>query len=165
MGVADVSIHTVVSAYNPGEAVKVAALAKRLGVGHIFQPAENRKELGNLGQDVGPKEYFSEISGLQYKGLRGILRKGYHSMLRGRRLRCYAGRAFAHVNYDGELWGCAVKCQRMGNLAKEPFEKAWNSAGASEVRAQARGCRCELLSAYYANLAMSPWSAGGILLK
>jgi hypothetical protein len=69
---------------------------------------------------------------------------------------CYAGWASAHLAPDGNLWGCCVRAESLGNVRDHgyDFRTVWLGPAADRFRASVRAheCACPLANASYTNL-------------
>ena len=69
---------------------------------------------------------------------------------------CYAGWASAHLAPDGNLWGCCVRAESMGNLREHgyDFRPVWFGETAEAFRRSVKNkeCACPLANASYTNL-------------
>jgi len=166
-----VGIHTVISKYNVKDIPKIYDYINKLNPdSHIFEIAEKRKELQNLDLDFIPlsKDYFKTIDFLmknkkKFKGiskLTYILRKKYYLLSKKALLTkkeivpCYAGVASAHINHNGDLWACCIKCDVLGNLRENNFKDIWKSSKARKVREKIKNekCYCTLANTNYSNM-------------
>lgn len=166
-----VGIHTVISKYNVKDIPKIYSFFEKLNPSsYICEIAENRKELKNINMDIAPSdsEYFKAIDFLldKNKKIEGIskitqlLRKRYYKLtkdiLKEKKaiLPCYAGMASAHINFNGDLWACCVKCETFGNLRKNSFKELWFGERANSIRDKIKNekCYCTLANASYSNI-------------
>lgn len=166
----NLGIHTVISKYNIDDIKELSRMVEKLSPdSFICQIAENRKELRNMDMDIIPEheEYVKTLELLQKRsweasGVSRItkrLRSRYYELTKNNRaLPCFAGLASAHINYDGSLWACCVKCKSMGNLPDSSFEKLWKGKKAGEIRARIKKerCSCNMANAYYSNMICDP---------
>jgi radical SAM protein with 4Fe4S-binding SPASM domain len=175
-----VGIHTVISKLN---VERIAEISRELLAldpdSYICEVAENRVELGTMEKDITPSaEQFAPVARLLQERIRQrpaanptarlvqALRLQYYNLvgaiLREQRqvIPCYAGWASAHIAPDGDVWGCCVRAEPMGNLRQEgfDFDRVWMSERAERFRrsVRARECVCPLASACYTNLMLSP---------
>jgi MoaA/NifB/PqqE/SkfB family radical SAM enzyme len=59
------------------------------------------------------------------------------------RLDCLAGRRFAMLDPEGNIFFCPVqKHRRVGNIRQAPFDKLWQGAPAVKLRRALAGCQC-----------------------
>ena len=173
-------IHTVISVYNVKRIPKIEdELVK------IFQPdsfiteiAEERNELDTMNAGITPalKDYEKAINYLQNKikqtKFRGIskitqsFRLQYYDMvkriLQQKRqiIPCYAGIASAQISPEGDVWGCCIRAESMGNLRDNDynFGKVWFSKKANKFRKSVKNkeCYCPLANASYTNMLFDP---------
>ena len=95
------------------------------------------------------------------KGVGRILRQKYYNQSAGgTKPRCFAGIASAHVNYNGDLWACCVKCETLGNLLENRFRDLWKGKNAMNIRKRIKEekCSCDMANASYSNTMCSPLS-------
>ncbi len=166
----NLGIHTVISKYNLKYIEELSRAVKRLRPdSFIFQIAENREELKNMEKDIVPgnDEYVRSLGILQKSpwnasGVSRItkrLRNQYYDLTKNNKAPpCFAGLASAHINYDGSLWACCVKCECMGNLLDNSFEELWKGKKAKEIRSRIKKerCSCKMANAYYSNMICDP---------
>lgn len=170
-------VHTVISKHNVARIPEIAQEAKR-----IFQPdsyitevAENRVELKTMDKAItpSPDEYRRAVAHLKQMiaerrshhptaRLVESLRLEYYDLaarvLEEQRqvIDCYAGWASAHLAPDGNLWGCCVRAESMGNVRDYgyDFRTVWRGPEADAFRDSVRRkeCACPLANASYTNL-------------
>lgn len=177
-----IAVNTVISSYNiknikefKKEFVKICKENEILLDNHIFEPAQDKKELFFSADSILKNEkkesfladkreledvlrYLSKESLKDFllckDFLRSFLRTRYYSrMIRflktGKLKRCSAGRSFVEISSSGELWNCGVLCLSFGNLKNERFDKLFNSKKAEEIRKKTKSCKCTLLCTHY----------------
>lgn len=173
-----VGIHTVISRFNVDRFAQIYQEVLKLGPdAYITEIAEQRVELGTVGEDIVPAEdaycraidyLCAGIRGQRHRGIHGVtqaFRSEYYRMVK-RIIRekkqivpCYAGLMSAHIAPDGNVWACCTKAESMGNLRDElyDFGKVWFSKRAQEVRKPIREelCYCPLANASYTNMLVS----------
>jgi MoaA/NifB/PqqE/SkfB family radical SAM enzyme len=165
-----VGVHLVVSKHNAHEIEGLFEEIKMIKPdSFICQVAENREELLNIGEDCSPTSVdYSQALDIvkQYKSkwLTRILRNSYYKrsikhLDAGYSGRCFAGIASAHVNYNGDLWACCVKAEKMGNLMERAFSDLWQGPDAERIRARIKAdkCSCTLANSAYSNFICSPF--------
>jgi MoaA/NifB/PqqE/SkfB family radical SAM enzyme len=184
-----VGIHTVVSRNNVerlGDIFdEVSGLAPDAFLSEI---AEERVELGTMGKEIAPDpdSYARAIGALKSRMRRAgepgrlgrlvqALRYEYYDLvqriLRERRqvIPCYAGWASAQIAPDGDVWGCCVRAEVMGNLRQVgyDFRRVWSSHEARLFRASVRAnqCACPLANAAYVNMLFSPSSLARVVFS
>lgn len=173
-----VGIHTVISKYNVNNFHEIYEELNRLNPdSYITEIAEERVELGTIGQEIAPsaQDYSKAIGFLSkrikeghYNGISNItqaFRIQYYELvkktLREKRqiLPCYAGFISAQISPDGEVWACCIKAESMGNLRQVnyDFKKVWFSNEAQKIRKPIREkrCFCPLANASYTNMLVS----------
>jgi len=130
-----IGIHTVISKYNVKNFKTVYKELNRLNPGsYITEIAEERVELGTVGQEIAPstEDYCEAVDFLskrikeyQYNGISNItqaFRIKYYELvkktLKEKRqiLPCYAGFISGQISPGGDVWACCVKAESMGNL-------------------------------------------------
>jgi len=169
----NVGIHTVISRYNAGDIEDIIQWVEELNPdSFVCQLAENRGELQNMGMDVAPRRNeLEKVLGMLQKRRRkslGVpriaenLRNKYYGYLKkGRSMPCFAGIASAHVNHEGYLWACCVRCESIGNLLEKDFKELWTGEKAREIRARIKRekCSCAMANAFYSNVMCDPLCA------
>jgi MoaA/NifB/PqqE/SkfB family radical SAM enzyme len=170
-------VHTVISVHNVGRIPDIEREARR-----IFQPdsyitevAENRVELKTMEKPItpSPMEYRRAVAHLKnvIRGSRSTLpvarlveslRLEYYDLAarileeKTQVIDCYAGLASAHLAPDGDLWGCCVRAESLGNVRDYDydFRTIWRGPAADAFRASVRAkqCACPLANASYTNL-------------
>jgi MoaA/NifB/PqqE/SkfB family radical SAM enzyme len=182
-----VGIHTVISKFN---ADRIGTIADRLEElepdSYITEIAEQRVELGTEDKDIAPDQqaYGRAVDALaermRRRRRRGrpigrlveSLRLEYYELVkrilaeRTQVIPCYAGWASAHLAPDGDVWGCCVRAEPLGNVrdADYDFRKVWFSDAADAFRSSVRAkeCACPLANASYTNMLLSPRSLLGV---
>jgi MoaA/NifB/PqqE/SkfB family radical SAM enzyme len=177
-----VGIHTVVSRFNVDRFREIHDEVMKLAPdSFITEIAEQRAELRTLGKDIAPtpEAYAGAIdhlkAAMRQKPPRRMaarlvyaLRLEYYELVK-RTLKehtqvipCYAGWASAHLAPDGEVWGCAVRAESIGNVRDHDYDfgRVWFSERADRFRdsVRAKECACPLASAAYTNMLFSPAS-------
>lgn len=168
-------IHTVISRFNVCMVPEIYKHVRSLGPdSYVTEIAEERVELGTMGAEITPRyeEYVTAVdmlSELQSKDhfpsvgrITRAFRADYHRIVK-RILRercqvipCYAGFASAQIAPDGDLWGCCVRAESVGNLrdVAYDFREIWFSPKALELRESVKrgDCCCPLANASYTNM-------------
>jgi MoaA/NifB/PqqE/SkfB family radical SAM enzyme len=177
-----VGIHTVLSKHNIDRIPEIYEELAKLGPdSYITEVAEKRVELDTMDKDITPEpEQYARAAEFLKAKLRTkrsshpvarlveALRLEYYDLV-GRTLvektqviPCFAGWASAHLAPDGNVWGCCVRAESMGNVrdVEYYFRKVWFSATADEFRrsVRAKECACPLANAAYTNMLLSPKS-------
>jgi hypothetical protein len=86
-------------------------------------------------------------------------------ILRERRqvIPCYAGLTSCHIAADGDLWGCCVRAEPVGNLRDVDYDvgRLWQGEAARRFRRSVknRECQCPLANASYTNMLLDAGSA------
>ncbi|MGH7271980.1 MAG: radical SAM protein [Polyangiaceae bacterium] len=176
-------VHTVISKLNVNRIPEIERAARA-----IFQPdsyiaevAENRVELKTMEKDItpDPADYRRAVRHLgnviranrsthPVARLVESLRLEYYDLaariLEEKRqiIDCYAGWASAHLAPDGNVWGCCVRAESMGNVRDHGYDfgTIWLGPRADAFRASVRAheCSCPLANASYTNLLLDPRS-------
>ena len=181
-----VGIHSVISKYNVNNFQKVyEELSKLNPDSYITEIAEERVELGTIGEDITPSaedyckaiDFLSKkISGNCYHGISTItqaFRIKYYELVKKilkekkQILPCYAGFISGQISPDGDVWACCIKAESMGNLrdVNYNFNKIWFSNEAKRIRRSIRDkkCFCPLANASYTNMLVSYRTMASIL--
>lgn len=170
-------VHTVISKHNVHRIPDIEREARRIfrPDSYITEVAENRVELKTMEKDItpSPDEYRtatehlkatirSQRSTLPVARLVESLRLEYYDLaarvLEEKRqvIDCYAGWASAHVAPDGNVWGCCVRAETLGNVRDTDydFRTVWRGPSADSFRQSVRdhACACPLANASYTNL-------------
>jgi MoaA/NifB/PqqE/SkfB family radical SAM enzyme len=176
-----VGIHSVVSTFNIDQIEALADYAAGSGADHyITEMAEQRVELGTMGLPISPDPHaYQEILDMLSAHLESASARRVSRLTRAFRLEyyqlvkrilnektqvipCYAGWASAHIYADGNVWGCCIRAETMGNLrdVDYDFRRVWTSQAAHELRRSisAHECHCPLANASYTNLLLDPAS-------
>lgn len=177
-----VGIHTVISKFNVQRFPEIYEELIKLGPdSYITEIAEQRVELGTSVKDITPDlpSYSRAVDFLSAKMLEKRSRHPVARLVQSLRLQyydvvkrtvaertqvvpCYAGWASAHLAPDGDVWGCCVRAEPLGNVRQTgyDFKKVWFSPRADEFRrsVKAKECACPLASAAYTNMLLSPTS-------
>ena len=146
---------------------------------YITEVAENRVELKTIEKDITPdvRDYRRAVAHLKNvvqkkRSLHPVarlvesLRLEYYDLasrvLEEKRqvIDCYAGWASAHLAPDGNLWGCCVRAESMGNLREHgyDFRPVWFGETAEAFRRSVKNkeCACPLANASYTNMLLDP---------
>lgn len=177
-----VGIHTVISKFNVHRIPEIyTELIKLEPDAFLTEIAEKRVELGTSEKDITPtpEEYAVAADFLKDKmkarrssnpvgRLVESLRVEYYDLVKRTLVEktqvipCFAGWASAHLAPDGDLWGCCVRAEAIGNLRETnyDFKKAWFNPRADEFRrsVKAKECACPLANAAYTNMLLAPSS-------
>ncbi len=171
-------INTVISRYNIDG---IPDLIKYVGTmepdTHIFEPAQQRKELRVNTLDLEPPlDKYTKLLPLlseagqpgnnnRFTQAIGSFRREYYRlslkiMKRSEQvIPCFAGIVSAHISPGGNVWPCCTLASPMGNLRdnRYRFDRVWDSREASQIRKyiRARRCYCAMANASYSNIAMN----------
>ncbi len=170
-------VHTVVSKHNVERIADIERQAREIfrPDSYITEVAENRVELATMEKDItpDPADYRRAVAHLQASikanrtkiptaRLVESLRLEYYDLaariLEEKRqvIPCYAGTASAHLAPDGNLWGCCVRAESLGNVRDYAydFRTVWRGPAADAFRKSVRDgeCACPLANASYTNL-------------
>jgi MoaA/NifB/PqqE/SkfB family radical SAM enzyme len=170
-------VHTVISKFNVKRIPEIEREARAIfrPDSYITEVAENRVELKTIEKDItpDPADYRRAIEHLRntiranrsshpVARLVESLRLEYYGLaaqiLEEKRqvIDCYAGWASAHLAPDGNVWGCCVRAESLGNVRDYgyDFRTVWRGPSADAFRASVRHkeCACPLANASYTNL-------------
>jgi len=170
-------VHTVISRHNVDRIPDIERDARRIfrPDSYITEVAENRVELATMEKNItpDPADYRRATAHLKQTILAHrsknptarlveSLRLEYYELaariLEERRqvIDCYAGTASAHLAPDGNLWGCCVRAESLGNVRDYgyDFRTVWRGPEADAFRDSVRRheCACPLANASYTNL-------------
>ncbi len=174
-------IHTVISAFNVQRFPEIYRELSALEPdSYITEIAEERVELGTMGEAIGPAQpqYFEAIDFLmdemkknKLKGVGKIaqsFRFEYYQLVKKYLLQkkqivpCFAGIASCQISPDGDVWPCCIRADSMGNLRENDynFPTVWKTNAARKIRKSIknRECACPLANASYTNLLVDPKS-------
>jgi MoaA/NifB/PqqE/SkfB family radical SAM enzyme len=176
-------VHTVISKLNVARIPEIERTARAIfrPDSYIAEVAENRVELKTMDKDItpDPAAYRRAVQHLQnairshrssvpVARLVESLRLEYYELSarileqKKQVIDCYAGWASAHLAPDGNLWGCCIRAESVGNLRDHglDFRTVWFGAQADAFRASVRAheCACPLANASYTNLLIDPRS-------
>ena len=174
-------VHTVISKLNVHRIPEIEREARAIFKpdSYITEVAENRVELKTLDKDITPsvQDYRRAVAHLKNvvsakRSLHPVarlvesLRLEYYDLatrvLEEKRqvIDCYAGWASAHLAPDGNLWGCCVRAESMGNLREHgyDFRPVWFGETAEAFRKSVKNkeCACPLANASYTNMMLDP---------
>ncbi|VVC03747.1 Coenzyme PQQ synthesis protein E [Candidatus Bilamarchaeum dharawalense] len=173
-------IHTVISKFNVNDIPEICdyVLDKLKPDSYISEVAEERVELDSIGTKITPtaQEYTKAVDYLskktsktKTKGLSRFtlaFRSGYYEFAKKvlstkkQAIPCYAGVASAQISPEGDVWGCCVRAEPLGNLrnADYDFRKIWFDVKADKFRKSVKDkeCACPLANAYYSSAIMDP---------
>jgi MoaA/NifB/PqqE/SkfB family radical SAM enzyme len=181
-----VGIHSVISKHNADHFPQVClGLLDLQPDSYITEIAEERVELGTVGQDIAPSpaayaqavDFLSQkIREQRFEGISRItqaFRLQYYDLVKKiikekrQVLPCYAGFLSAQVAPDGEVWACCIKAESMGNLRDVgyDFRKIWHADKADDIRKPIRRkqCFCPLANASYTNMLASYRTMAAVL--
>jgi len=162
-------IHSVISKFNSGDFKKLYDFVEdQIEPGSfIVETAQNRREYFNLNSDLLNENYIENVkffvNRLKEKELSGIPRLiksfrllYYNNLLNGHKIPCYAGWISCQINPYGDIWVCATKGWKLGNLRKNnyDFRKIWLGKRADKVRQELKhkNCFCPLANVAYTNM-------------
>jgi len=181
-------VHTVISTANVGRMAGIERELRQLFApdSYITEVAEKRVELATMERDItpSPAAYREAVAHLRqgiaaqrsWRPLARLvesLRFEYYELAarileEGRQIiPCYAGVASAHLAPDGEVWGCCVRAESLGNVRDHnyDFRTVWRSDRADAFRASVknRECACPMANASYTNLLLDPGSLARVM--
>jgi MoaA/NifB/PqqE/SkfB family radical SAM enzyme len=170
-------VHTVISKNNVARIPEISRIARETFKpdSYITEVAENRVELSTMDKHIAPtpEEYKRAVAHLKdiirqsrsrhpVARLVESLRLEYYDLVvrvleeKRQVIDCYAGWASAHLAPDGNLWGCCVRAESMGNVRDYgyDFRTVWRGPAAAAFRQSVRDkeCACPLANASYTNL-------------
>jgi MoaA/NifB/PqqE/SkfB family radical SAM enzyme len=170
-------VHTVISRLNVARIPDIEREARAIfrPDSYITEVAENRVELKTMDKAItpDPADYRRAVAHLketirQHRSRLPVarlvesLRLEYYDLasriLEEKRqvIDCYAGWASAHLAPDGNVWGCCVRAESLGNVRDlgYDFRTVWRGADADAFRASVKNkeCACPLANASYTNL-------------
>jgi len=182
-------VHSVISRFNVNDIPELCdyVLGELKPDSYITEVAEQRAELGTIGADITPSavDYAKAVdyvvkktASYRTKGVSRFtkaFRSGYYAFAKsvlatGRQpIPCYAGIASAQISPEGDVWGCCVRAEPLGNLRENgyDFRKIWSSAMANDFRrsVKAKRCSCPLANAYYSSAVCDPASAAKAIAR
>jgi MoaA/NifB/PqqE/SkfB family radical SAM enzyme len=183
-------VHTVISRHNVHQIPRIADEARRVfrPDSYITEVAENRVELKTMHKDItpDPADYRRAVAHLKnvirdhrskhpVARLVESLRLEYYDLAarvleeRTQVIDCYAGWASAHLAPDGNVWGCCIRAESLGNVRDfgYDFRSVWLGPDADTFRASVRNreCACPLANASYTNLLLDTPSLAKVTLN
>jgi MoaA/NifB/PqqE/SkfB family radical SAM enzyme len=183
-------VHTVISKLNVLRIPDIEREARAIfrPDSYIAEVAENRVELKTIGKDItpDPADYRRAVGHLRnaiqahrahhpVARLVESLRLEYYELsariLEEQRqvIDCYAGWASAHIAPDGNVWGCCVRAESVGNVRDHGYDfgAVWFGAAADAFRASVRAhaCACPLANASYTNLLLDGPSVAKVAMN
>lgn len=160
---------------------------------YISEVAEERIELDTIGAGITPSHAeYSEAVGYiakrmeRYCPKKGIsritraFRMGYYDFAkeaiacrdRGsikQPIPCYAGFASGQISPKGDVWGCCIRAEPLGNLRENDYDLKgiWFGGRAEAFRKSVKRmeCSCPLANAYYSSAVHDPMSMGKAVTK
>jgi MoaA/NifB/PqqE/SkfB family radical SAM enzyme len=169
------SIHTVISRFNQERFHEIYDGLQDLEPdSYITEVAEERVELDTVGWGITPDaDTYRPIADFlsaqaRSRQARGIARvtqafRAQYYQLAGRVLEerrqvidCYAGWASAHIAPNGDIWGCCIRAEPVGNLRKTNYDLApiWFGDRMARLRKSIydKECACPMANASYTNM-------------
>jgi MoaA/NifB/PqqE/SkfB family radical SAM enzyme len=176
-----VGIHSVISVFNSKRFPQIyEGLAALEPDSYITEVAEERAELLTVGTGITPPpQSYAEAVDYLIARMKSRRRSGYASIVEAFRLEyyeltkrilaerrqvipCYAGLTSCHIAADGDLWGCCVRAEPLGNLrdVDYDFPRLWQGRAAKAFRRSVKGreCQCPLANASYTNMLLDAGS-------
>lgn len=171
-------VHTVISKFNSKSIPKITdhILDELKPDSYISEVAEERREMDNINRGITPssKDYAKAVdylsqrtSKMKTKGVSkftSAFRSTYYKFAKKvletnqQPIPCYAGVASGQISPEGDIWGCCVRAEPLGNLRENDydFRKIWVGASANKFRKSVknRECACPLANAYYSSAIM-----------
>jgi MoaA/NifB/PqqE/SkfB family radical SAM enzyme len=186
-----IGIHTVISTYNVDRLKNIHEFVSKLDVNsHIFEVAEERDELQNIGSNITPnyeklskaiddvvKTALNYLKGDFTSRITQSFRIEYYELIKRvfrekkQSIPCYAGFASCQISPYGDVWACCILGSKssFGNLREVDydFRKLWHSRRAEEIREMIKGggCYCPLANAFYTSMLCNISTAGKVLLR
>jgi MoaA/NifB/PqqE/SkfB family radical SAM enzyme len=180
-----VGIHSVISIFNVDRFKEIYPELQKLEPdSYITEVAEERAELLTLGTGITPPpQKYAEAVDFLIARMKASRRTGYASIVEAFRLEyyelvkrilaerrqvipCYAGLSSCHIAADGDLWGCCVRAEPVGNLRDVDYDvgRLWQGPAAREFRRSVKAfeCQCPLANASYTNMLMDAGSLGRV---
>lgn len=175
-----VGIHTVISKHNVERIPEIyEELIQLQPDSYLTEIAEQRVELGTVDKDITPSaEAYAKAADFltgkmrKRRSLHPVgrlvesLRLEYYELVKRTLVEktqvipCFAGWASAHLAPDGDVWGCCVRAEPLGNVRQTDYDfgKVWFSQRAEAFRDSVRRkeCACPLANAAYTNMLLSP---------
>jgi MoaA/NifB/PqqE/SkfB family radical SAM enzyme len=185
----NLGVHTVISKYNVNDIPEICdhVLDEMKPDSYISEIAEARQELDTQNEQIAPKaeEYAKAVDYIKQRTSRykspGIsrftraFREEYYEYVKAflkngaQPIPCYAGVASGQISPEGQVWGCCVRAQVLGNLREHDydFRKIWFSENAKKFRQSVKKgeCACPLANAYYSSVVCDPLSLGKVCSK
>lgn len=176
-----VGIHTVISTFNVDRFREIHDELQMLAPdSFITEIAEERAELLTIGTGITPPpEKYADAADYLIARMKEAPRRGFARVIDAFRLEyyelvkrilaerrqvipCYAGLTSCHIAADGDLWGCCVRGEPVGNLREVGYDvgRIWDGEDARRFRRSVKAgeCACPLANASYTNMLMSPGS-------
>jgi MoaA/NifB/PqqE/SkfB family radical SAM enzyme len=184
-----VGVHTVISKFNVDRVPAIYEELQKLGPdSFLTEIAEQRVELETTQKDIAPSpESYGQAVDFLSEKMRGrrsrhpmgrlveSLRLEYYQLVKRtlasktQVIPCYAGWASAQLAPDGNVWGCCVRAETMGNVrdVDYDFRRVWFSKQADEFRrsVRAKECACPLANAAYTNMLLSPGTLAHVAMN
>ncbi len=161
---------------------------------YISEVAERRVELGTTESDITPsaEDYAKAVDYIvkrarDYRPKKNIsrftraFRFGYYDFVKSalalplgkakQPIPCYSGFASGQISPDGDVWGCCIRAEPLGNLREKGIDyelrKIWFSAQADGFRTSVKKgvCSCPLANAYYTSSVCDPVSVAKVVKK
>lgn len=174
-------IHSVISTFNVKRFPEIyEGLMELEPDSYITEVAEERAELLTVGTGITPPpETYAEAVDFLIARMKSNRRAGFASIVEAFRLEyyeltkrilaerrqvipCYAGLTSCHIAADGDLWGCCVRAEPVGNLRDVDYDfgRLWQAKAAKEFRRSVKNleCQCPLANASYTNMLMDAGS-------
>ncbi|MBU0548142.1 MAG: radical SAM protein [Candidatus Omnitrophica bacterium] len=176
----NLGIHTVISKYNLDDFEYIYRWVNDnlRPDSYIIEDAQQREEFMNQGEKLfscrrdyvkAIKFYLDNIKKVKTTGINKIRRAFrityYGSVSKsllsgGKPFSCYAAYASCQINPDGEVWVCATRGFKLGNLreSKYNFRSLWYSKEAMAMRKRVKNqrCSCNLSNVSYSNILFNP---------
>ena len=174
-------VHSVISKLNHKDIPELCdyVLGTLKPDSYISEVAEERIELDTVGAGITPsqQEYSAAVGYIadrmkRYRSTKKIsritraFRMGYYEFAKEaiapadgtdqkQPISCYAGFASGQISPEGDVWGCCIRAEPLGNLRENDYDlrKIWFSSRADAFRTSVKKgeCACPLANAYYSS--------------
>jgi MoaA/NifB/PqqE/SkfB family radical SAM enzyme len=174
-----IGINTVISVFNVDRFEEIYEGLQALEPdSHVTEVAEEREELRTMGSGITPPpQRYADVVDFLVGRIKARPRAGFGAVVDAFRLEyyalarrilaerrqvipCFAGVTSCHVAADGDLWGCCVRAEPLGNVRDVDYDlpRLWQDAPARAFRrsVKARECHCPLANVAYTNILMAP---------
>jgi len=189
-------VHSVISKLNHKDIPELCdfVLDELKPDSYISEVAEQRVELGTTESDITPsaEDYSRAVDYIakrvsSYKSMKSknvsrftrAFRMGYYKFAKDalaltlgkakQPIPCYSGFASGQISPEGDVWGCCIRAESLGNLRTNDYDlnRIWFSGRADEFRKSVKrgDCSCPLANAYYTSSVCDPMSVAKVVTK